>query len=76
MTGPQITVRSVVLLMGPRLPELTEAQQTRTAAEHKLVAYNNKMVTLFVERNTHQIDSPERTAVVERIVALWWSEGN
>ena len=52
----------------------TEVEHVKTAAEVKLAAYNSKMAALFAERDTHPVDTPERSAVVERIYALWAAE--
>jgi hypothetical protein len=50
-------------------------EQAQLAAEAKWAAYNQKMATLFAQRDTHPMDSPERDAVVEKIMALWVAEG-
>ena len=52
-----------------------ETDQLITAVQ-RWAAYNAKMARLFVERDKYPVDSPERTTVVERILALWWSEGD
>ena len=57
------------------MPEPNETAQSRTATEPKWAAYNYNMVTLFVERDKHPVDSPERQIVAERILALWITEG-
>ena len=57
------------------MPEPNDAEQTNTDMEPKWAAYNCNMVTLFVERDKHPVDSPERQIVAERILALWITEG-
>jgi len=57
------------------LGQATEVEQIKAAAEAKLACYNSKMTALFVERDKHPPDSPERTEVAERILALWVTEG-
>jgi hypothetical protein len=57
------------------MPEQDNTEQAETAAEQKLAAYNARMAALFAERDTHPVDSPERTEVAERILALWVAEG-
>jgi hypothetical protein len=39
-------------------------------------AYNTKMTSLFTERDQHPLESPERTAAAEKILALWYAEGS
>ncbi len=56
--------------------EPTEVEQVKTAADVKPAAYNIHMAELFAERDKHPVDSPERTAVVERIYTLWMNEGD
>ena len=51
--------------------ERNEAEVNATATEKKWAAYNLQMVELFAERDSHPVDSPEHTAVAERILALW-----
>ena len=53
------------------MPEPDDVEQTKTATEPNWAAYNYKMATLFVERNRHPVDSPERQVAAERILALW-----
>lgn len=48
--------------------------QNKTATEQKWVAYNSQMAALFAERDKFPVHSPERTAVAQRILALWISE--
>ena len=60
---------------GCALPEPNDAEQTKTAIEPISAAYNYKMATLFVERDKHPVDSPERQVAAERILALWITEG-
>ena len=57
------------------MPEPNDAEQTKTAAEPKWAEYNYQMATLFVERDKHPVDSPERHTVAEKILALWLTEG-
>jgi hypothetical protein len=57
------------------MPEPADADQMKLPADAKWAAYNAKMVTLFAERDTFPMDSPERDAVVEKIMALWIAEG-
>ena len=57
------------------MPEQETAEQIKIATEAKWAAYNEKMVVLFAERDEHPMDSPERDAAVERIMALWVAEG-
>jgi len=38
-------------------------------------AYNASMAALFTVRNQHDVDSPEREAVAQQILALWAAEG-
>jgi hypothetical protein len=52
-----------------------KGQMEIAAAEQKLAAYNSKMTALFEERNNHVMDSPERQAAAEAILALWAAEG-
>ena len=58
------------------MPEENEADPIKLAAEQKWAAYNYNMVTLFVERDKHPVDSPERQIVAERILALWIESSN
>jgi hypothetical protein len=58
------------------LPEPKEAYEFETADAPKLTAYNHAIITLFLERDTHAVDSPERTEVAERILAVWIAEGD
>jgi len=57
------------------LPKPKNAEQTKTATEPKWVEYNYRMATLFVERDKHPVNSPERQIVAEKILALWITEG-
>jgi hypothetical protein len=56
-------------------PEPNAAELANTAAELKTARYNEKMAALFTERNYHDVDSPEREAAAEAILALWVAEG-
>ena len=56
--------------------EPTEGQRIKTVVDQKLAAYNRKMSALFAERDKYPVDSPERSAVVERIYGLWMDEGD
>lgn len=58
------------------MPEPNRSEQVKTAAEQKWASYNQKMAALFVERDRHPVDSPERTAAAEEILALWVAEGD
>jgi hypothetical protein len=51
-------------------------RQISVTTEQKRASYNSKMAALFSERDIHPVDSPERTAAVERILALWYAEGS
>ena len=53
-----------------------ETELPKAIAEPKWAAYNYNMVTLFVERDKHPVDSPERQIVAERILALWIESSN
>lgn len=57
------------------MPEPTEAEQIKSPDEKRWAEYNSRMAYLFAERNKHPMESAERTAVAERILALWFSEG-
>jgi len=57
------------------MPDENETDKIRLAAEQKWAAYNSKMAALFMERDQHPVDSPEREAVAQRILELWASEG-
>ena len=57
------------------MPEQNEPGQSETAPERKCASYNEKMVELFRERDRHPLDSPEREAAAQAILALWVSEG-
>jgi len=57
------------------MPEPNDVQQTKTAAEPKWAEFNYRMATLFVERDRHPVDSPERQKAAEKILALWITEG-
>ena len=58
------------------MSEPNDTEQIRTATEQKWAAFNNAVQRLFAERNTHPMDSPERTASAEKILALWYAEGS
>lgn len=58
------------------MPEPNYAEQSSNDTEQKWAGYNGAMRRLFAERDTHPIDSPERTAVAEKIRTLWVSEGS
>ena len=58
------------------MPEPNDTEQIRKATEQKWAAYNGAMQRLFAERDTHHLDSPERTASAEKILALWYAEGS
>jgi hypothetical protein len=55
--------------------EPIEPKMEKTAAEQKLSACNARMADLFLERNKYAVDSPEREAAAEQILALWVAEG-
>ena len=57
------------------MPERSETAQSKVAHEQKWASYNEKMVELFRERDRHPLDSPEREAAAQAILALWVSEG-
>jgi hypothetical protein len=57
------------------VPEPIEAIQVKIASEEIWAAYNARMVELFRERNQHTVDSPEREAVAQAILALWVAQG-
>jgi hypothetical protein len=57
------------------MPEPDDFELIKTAAEHNWASYNQKMAALFVERDRHPVDSPERTTAAEEILALWVAEG-
>jgi len=57
------------------MPESESAEQAKLAAEAKWVAYNQKMATLFAERDTFPMDTPKRDAAVQKIMALWVAKG-
>jgi len=56
------------------VPEPTEAEQTKSPDEKRRADYNARMAELFAERDKHPVESVERTAVAERILALWDAE--
>jgi hypothetical protein len=58
------------------VPEPIKADEIKAAAEERWASYNRRMADLFRERDTHPVDSPERTAAAERILALWVAEGD
>jgi hypothetical protein len=55
--------------------EPIDGEHVKVATEDKWAAYNEKMEILFAERDLHPLESPERDAVVEKIMALWVAEG-
>jgi hypothetical protein len=57
------------------MPDQETAEQLKLAAEAKWASYNQRMAVLFAERDKHALDSPERDAAVEKIMALWVAEG-
>ena len=57
------------------MPESNDADQITTATDQRWLAYNRTMADLFKERDTHPLDSAERTTVAERILALWVKDG-
>ena len=57
------------------MPERNEADDVNVSANRKWTDYNKKMASLFAERDLHPVDSAERTAVAEKILALWVAEG-
>lgn len=57
------------------MPETEGAQQVKLTAEDKWAVYNAKMAALFAERDKYPLESPERDAAVERVMALWVAEG-
>ena len=56
------------------MPEPIEAEQIRNASEEAWAAYNARMVGLFRQRNQHPVNSPEREAAAQAILALWVAE--
>jgi hypothetical protein len=56
------------------MPEPIEADQIKTAAL-KWAAYNARMANLFLERDKHPLDSAEREAAAQAIMALCVAEG-
>ena len=58
-----------------RMPKPNAAELAQTAAEQKTATYNLKMAALFTERNKHPMDSPEREAAAQAILALWVAQG-
>ena len=57
------------------MPEPSATELANTAAEQMIASYNARMAALFTERNKHAVDSPEREAAAEAILALWAAEG-
>jgi hypothetical protein len=57
------------------VPEPTEAERIKSPDEKRWAEYNARMADLFAERNKHPVQSAERSAVAERILALWAAEG-
>jgi hypothetical protein len=54
---------------------ITESGRDEAIVEKKWANYNLKMADLFRGRDQYPVDSPERTAMAERILALWYTEG-
>lgn len=57
------------------MPEPIEAGQIKAAGEQKWADYNTRMAELFVDRDKYPVDSPEREAAAQAILALWAAEG-
>ena len=57
------------------MPEPIEENKIKIAPEEVWAAYNLKMAALFTERNKHPMDSPEREAAAQAILALWVAQG-
>jgi len=55
--------------------EQSEQEQSKIAHGQKWASYNEEMVELFRERDKHPLDSPEREAAAQAILAQWVSEG-
>ena len=58
------------------MPGPNDPEPISTAAERKWAAYNLKMTALFSQRDKYPVDSPEREAAAEAILALWVAEGD
>ena len=58
------------------MPKPNDFEQITTTAEEKWAAYNTSMRSLFAERDRFPLESPERTAAAEKILALWDAEGS
>jgi hypothetical protein len=58
------------------VPEPINANEIKAAAEERWASYNRRMADLFRERDRHPVDSTERAAAAERILALWVAEGD
>jgi len=56
------------------MPEANE-DVNKTAPDQKWASYNAKMASLFAVRDQYPVDSPEREAAAEAILALWVAEG-
>jgi hypothetical protein len=57
------------------MPDRDASELVNTAAELKTARYNAKMADLFIKRDKYPVDSPEREAAAEAILALWVAEG-
>lgn len=57
------------------MSEPNDLEPISTATEQKWASYNAKMITLFSSRDKYPVDSPEREAAAEAILALWVAEG-
>ena len=57
------------------MPEPNVAAEIMNAAETRWADYNSKMAGLFVERDKQPLDSAEREAAAQQILALWVAEG-
>jgi hypothetical protein len=51
------------------LPDENNSDQIELTPEQKWAAYNSKMTALFAERDKYPVDSPERGAAAEAILA-------
>jgi hypothetical protein len=58
------------------LPDENSSDQIELTPEQKWAAYNSKMTALFAERDKYPVDSPEREAAAEAILAHWVAEGS
>jgi hypothetical protein len=61
--------------MRSALLESANTQHIEQAAAQKWAVYNAKMAELFADRNMYPMDSPEREAAAQAILALWVAEG-